>query len=69
VGFVVSLQTNVDVPLACVALEQVEHEQAWPFGHRPLLLIPSQQPDDDEWLCLLSGEARGESVRGSGRTA
>jgi hypothetical protein len=32
-----SFKPNVDVPLTRVSLEQVEHEQAWPFGHRPLL--------------------------------
>jgi hypothetical protein len=25
--------------------------------------------DDDEWLCLLSAAVRGQSARGSGRTA
>jgi hypothetical protein len=38
VAFVVAFKPNVDVPLARVGLEQVEHQQAWPFGHRSLLL-------------------------------
>src|SRR5439155_26216269 len=37
---VVAFNPNVDVPLARVALEQVEHQQAWPLGDR-LILLPN----------------------------
>jgi hypothetical protein len=39
VAVMVAFKPNVDVPLARVGFEQVEHQQAWPFGHHPLLLL------------------------------